>query len=86
MDSCMPPKPFWQKFGFEVIRKVPNGQTWDEIKTANLGDDPRNSPTEMELKKQIVKSLEDPKSSEENWAYDFDMEKSIIRQIEDIVA
>lgn len=86
MDSCMPPKPFWEKFGFEMIRKVENGKTWDEIKAAHLGDDPRNNPTEMELKKRIIENLKDTESSKENWAYDFDMEKSLTRQMEDIVA
>ena len=82
MDSCMPPRPFWEKFGFEVTQKVPNAHTWDEIKTAHLRDDPRNSPTEMELKKQIVESMQAPESSEEDWACDFDMEKSLTSRMQ----
>ena len=77
-DSCMPPKPFWEKLGFGVVHKVHNGQTWEQIKEAHLGDDPRRSPTEMQLKKRIIESMEDPQSSEEDWAYDFDMERSLV--------
>lgn len=79
MDSCMPSRPFWEKFGFEVIDKVKNGQTWDEVKTAALGDDPRCNSREMELKKQIIENIKSSESSKEEWAYDFDMEKSLTR-------
>ena len=79
MDSCMPPKPFWEKLGFEVIHKVKIGKTWDEIRAAHLDDDPRSSLTEVKLKEQIVESMENPESSEEGWAYDFDMEKILTK-------
>jgi GNAT superfamily N-acetyltransferase len=77
MDSCMPPRPFWEKFGFEVIGKVRTRQTWEQIKAAHLRDDPRNNPTEMELKRKTVESIKDPTDSEINWAFDFDMAKSL---------
>jgi len=80
MDSCMPPRPFWEKFGFKVFGKVQHGQTWDQMKAAQLGDDPRRDPTEMRLKQQIIEDMKDLKSSEEDWAYDFDMEKSLALQ------
>jgi GNAT superfamily N-acetyltransferase len=80
MDSCMPPRPFWEKFGFEVIGKVRIGQTWEEIKKAHLCDDPRNNLTEMKLKRKIVESIEDSKDSEINWAFTFDMEKRLSRR------
>ena len=78
-DSCMPPRPFWEQLGFEVTEKVPHGRTWEEIKAAHVGDDPRRSPAEARLKRQIVETLENLRPSEEDWAYDFDMEKSLTR-------
>jgi len=77
MDSCMPPKPFWKKFGFKVFSKTRNGKTWEEVRTDHLADNPRNNSEEMEFKKQIIANMKDPKSSEEDWAYDFDMEKAL---------
>ncbi len=79
MDSCMPPKPFWEKFGFQAFHKVKTGRTWEEVAAAHLGDDPRNSRTEEELKKRIVESIGDSESSMDLWAYDFDMERSLAR-------
>lgn len=75
MDSCMPPKPFWEKFGFEVIGKTGIHQTWNELKTEILDDDPRASRYEAELKKEIIDKVERGIYCEEDWAYDFDMEK-----------
>jgi len=34
----------------------------------------------MHLKKQIIESMKSPKSSAEDWAYDFDMEKSLTKE------
>lgn len=77
MDSCMPPRPFWEKFGFTAIGRVPNGQTWDKIKTEQLSDDPRNNPAEMVLKRQIIDTIELSDLAEEDWAFDFDLEKHL---------
>jgi len=77
MDSCMPPKPFWQKFRFKVIGKTRLQQTWEEIKAANLADDPRNSSDEMAYKTEVVAKVERGDIPEEEWAYEFDLEKSL---------
>jgi GNAT superfamily N-acetyltransferase len=76
-DSCMPPRPFWEKFGFKVFDKVRHDRTWEEISMGNLTDDPRNDSQEIELKKQIVNDMKDPVASEEDWAYTFDMKRRL---------
>lgn len=81
MDFCMPPKPFWQKFGFEVFSKTESEETWEQVKVENLGDDPRKSPEEMAYKKDIIAKVEQGEISEEEWAFEFDVEKSLTNQI-----
>ena len=77
MDFCIPPRTFWEKFGFEVTHEVRVERSWDEIKIAQLNDDPRSSPTEMAQKRQIIDSVTSPESSIKDWAYEFDLEKRL---------
>ncbi len=77
MDSCMPPKPFWLKFGFEGIGRTKAERTWEEMKAANLGDDPRNSKDEMSRKKEAIAEVERGEIPEDEWAYEFDLERSL---------
>ena len=77
MDSCMPPRPFWQNFGFQVIGQTKIHQSLRDIINIVGEDDPRNSEAERRQKQEIKAQLQQGLILEEEWAYDFDLEKNL---------
>lgn len=77
LDSCIPPRPFWQKFGFQVIGQTRVHQSLRDVINIVGEDDPRNSEAERRQKQEIKAQLQQGLIPEEEWAYDFDLEKSL---------
>jgi GNAT superfamily N-acetyltransferase len=52
-DSCIPPRPFWERRGFSVFARHGDGRLSDEEWTAIMADNPRNSADEQSEKERI---------------------------------
>ena len=77
MDSCMPPRTFWERFGFRVFEKARIYRSWEDVPDITDDDDPRHSETEKRQKQEIKVQLQQGLIAEDEWAYDYDMEKSL---------
>jgi len=56
LDSCIPPKPFWEGRNFRAFAHRPHRFTDDELATF-LSDNPRNSDHEQTQKKQTIEKI-----------------------------
>jgi GNAT superfamily N-acetyltransferase len=56
LDSCIPPKPFWEGRHFKVFAHRPHSFTSEELATL-LADNPRNNDEEQAEKQQIVNRI-----------------------------
>ncbi len=77
LDSCMPPYQFWQKLGFQIVAKMKTASSWQQVRDAMLADDPRASESERKLKDDIVAKVEQGKILEQQWAYEYDLERKL---------
>jgi hypothetical protein len=57
LDSCIPPKPFWERRNFSVVAHRPHLYTDEEL-AAVLKDDPRHSDQEQARKRQIIADIQ----------------------------
>lgn len=56
LDSCIPPRPFWERRNFTVCAHRPHRFTSEEL-SALLADNPRNSEQEQAQKQQIAAKI-----------------------------
>ncbi|MHB0947314.1 MAG: hypothetical protein ACYC3B_09090 [Sedimentisphaerales bacterium] len=74
LDSCIPPMQFWKKLGFRIIKKTRIEPSWQKFRESILTDEPRDSKEERKLKKDIVEKIDNGQLTEEQWAYEYDLE------------
>jgi len=74
LDSCMPPLQFWEKLGFQIIEKTKIKLNWQEFRSSILTDNPRDDEKERKLKSNIITQIENGQITEEQWAYEYDLE------------
>ena len=77
LDSCMPPLEFWQKFDFQITKKAKIKLNWEQFRDTILADNPRENTNEKRLKEEIIAKIEQGKVNEEDWAYEYDLEKKL---------
>jgi len=56
LDSCIPPKPFWEGRGFVAFAHRPHRFTDEELSRL-LADNPRNSDLEQAEKEQVIAAI-----------------------------